>query len=179
MQLIQEKNSPETKCGATRVRSQNEKNPRFATLLIYFTKGLAFCFGCGNNSRISMLFELAGKSKGRLMSMQTRPVSTVLPTDLACPGADKSPPSEYILFRFTAAPTVANTSVSRQTGLAGIWNKSFDRASLTFQPNSGVTSTMRNNTLVACPKNFRAMPPISAQPLQLVRSSPRFAKVSP
>ena len=151
----------------------------FCNIFKLFTKVLAFCFDCGNNSRISMLCEFADKSKGCLMSIETRLVNAVITTDLACPGADKMAPFACVLFRFTAAPTVANTSVSRQTGLAGIWNKSFDRASLTFQPNSGVTSTMRNNTLVACPKNFRAMPRISAQPLQLVRSSPRFAKVSP
>ena len=60
---------------------------------------------------------------------------------------------EEALIRFTAAPTVADTSVSRQTGLAGIWNKSFDPASLTLPPQSGATSTMRNNTLVVRPKN--------------------------
>ena len=88
------------------------------------------------------------------MSNKVSPVSVVIPTSPTLLASDKVHSFENIFIRFTAAPTVANTSVSRQTGLAGIWIKSFDPASLTLHPQSGVASTMRINTLVVRPKNL-------------------------
>lgn len=67
---------------------------------------------------------------------------------------------EVSVIRFTAAPAVADTSVSRQTGLAGIWKKSIDPISLALHPQSGLASTMRINTLVVRPKNRRAAPSV-------------------
>jgi hypothetical protein len=97
-----------------------------------------------------MLFEFQDKSKGCSMSMQARPVNAVLKTSGTVLGTQDELSATDLLFRFLAAPTVANTSVSRQTGLTGMWNKSSDPASLTLLPHFGVTSTMRNNTLVVC-----------------------------
>ena len=79
---------------------------------------------------------------------------------------------EVSVIRFTAAPAVADTSVSRQTGLAGIWKKSFDPVSLTLPPQSGATSTMRNNTLVVRPKNRCA-----ALQIQFKRRASRVTKM--
>ena len=101
-----------------------------------------------------MLFDFPDKSKGCSMSMQTSTVSFAAKASRIVPFADNQTSSAFVLTRFTAAPTVANTSVSRQTGLAGIWIKSFDPASLTLHPQSGVASTMRINTLVVRPKNL-------------------------
>ena len=93
------------------------------------------------------------------MSTQTGNVSFVTTTGSTLRVADKGRFIEFASNRFKAAPTVADTSVSRQTGLEGIWEISFDPTSLTLHPNSGVTSTMRNNTLVVCPKKpARALP---------------------
>ena len=111
------------------------------------------------------------------MSMQTRPVSAVLktsPTELA---ADKQHSIENILTRFTAAPTVANTSVSRQTGLAGIWNKSIDPASLALPSQSGVTPKMRINTLVVRLKNLRVAPLLGHAPVLTARATFSLVKV--
>ncbi len=81
--------------------------------------------------------------------------------------------SDAIVFsRFIEAPTVANTSVSRQTGLAGIWKKSIDPISLTLHPQSGLVSTTIINTLVVRPKNRRVAPPI-----QFTWFSSHFARV--
>ena len=91
------------------------------------------------------------------MSTQTGNVSFVTTTGSTLREADKGSFVEFASTRFKAAPTVADTSVSRQTGLAGIWKNSFDPTSLTLHPNSGVTSTMRNNTLVVCPKKLFAV----------------------
>ena len=140
-----------TKCGP--VASQNRT---FATISGYLKIVLAFFIGCGNNSRISMLSEFPDKSKGCLMLMQTRPVSAVTQTSGMALAANEQHWLGNILTRFTAAPTVADTSVSRQTGLTGIWNHSSDPASLTLSPQSGVASQMRNNTLVVRPDNLRA-----------------------
>ena len=85
------------------------------------------------------------------MSMQTRPVGAVTQTSPAVLSAKVQRSNADIQTRFKAAPTVANTSVSRQTGLAGNWNNSTDPASLTLTPKSGATSQMRTNTLVVCP----------------------------
>ena len=90
------------------------------------------------------------------MSLQTGSVSAVLTTGATLPVADNILSIAYVRSRFNAAPTVADTSVSRQTGLAGIWKNSIDPTSLTLHPNSGATSTMRNNTLVVCPKKLFA-----------------------
>ena len=87
------------------------------------------------------------------MSSQTGNVSVVAPTSSTWLAADKEVSVVFALTRFKAAPTVADTSVSRQTGLAGIWKKSFDPASLTLPPQSGATSTTKNNTLVVRPEN--------------------------
>ena len=100
-----------------------------------------------------MLFDFPDKSKGCSMSLQTSTVSSAAKASRTVPFADRASHT-FVLTRFTAAPAVANTSVSRQTGLAGIWIKSFDPASLTVHPQSGVTSTMRINTLVVRPKNL-------------------------
>ena len=111
------------------------------------------------------------------MSMQTRTVSAVLktsPTELV---ADKQHSIENILARFTAAPTVANTSVSRQTGLAGIWNNSIDPASLALPSQSGVTPKMRINTLVVRPKNLRVAPLLSPSPVLAARATFSLVKV--
>ena len=111
------------------------------------------------------------------MSMQTRPVSAVLktsPTELV---ADKQHSIENILTRFIAAPTVANTSVSRQTGLEGIWNKSIDPASLALSSQSGVTPKMRINTLVVRPKNLRVAPLLSPSPVLAARATFSLVKV--
>ena len=152
------------------------QNPAFATFPGYLKKVLAFCFNCGNNSRISMLCEFPDKSKGCLMSMQTRPVRAVTQTSEAVLAATEQHLTGNILTRFTAAPTVADTSVSRQTGLTGIWNHSSDPASLTLSPQSGVASQMRNNTLVVRPENLRAAHCCHAR--SIIRStttSPRWA----
>ena len=111
------------------------------------------------------------------MSMQTRPVSAVLktsPTELV---ADKQHSIENILTRFIAAPTVANTSVSRQTGLEGIWNKSIDPTSLALPSQSGVTPKMRINTLVVRPKNLRVAPLLSPSPVLAARVTFSLVKV--
>ena len=133
----------------------------FCNISNLFAKRLAFLFNCGNNSRISMLFEFPDKSKGCSMSLQTGTVNAALKARQTVPvGGNKF--SDAIVFnRFIEAPTVANTSVSRQTGLAGIWKKSIDPISLTPHPQSGVASTMRINTLVVCPKNRRAAPSVT------------------
>ena len=89
------------------------------------------------------------------MSNEVSPVSVVTMTSPTLLAPDKAHSFENILIRFTAAPTVANTSVSRQTGLTGIWNNSFDPTSLTPHLQCGVTSTMRTNTLVVSPTNSR------------------------
>ncbi len=132
------------------------KNRTFATISGDLKIVLAFFIDCGNNSRISMLSEFPDKSKGCLMSMQTRPVSAVTKTSETVLAEKEQHLPGNILTRFTAAPTVADTSVSRQTGLTGIWNYSSDPASLTLSPRSGVASQMRNNTLVVRPTNLRA-----------------------
>ena len=88
------------------------------------------------------------------MSRQTGIASIVIATCPVLPVADSKFLIASSFTTFLAAPTVANTSVSRQTGLAGIWIKSFDPASLTLHPQSGVASTMRINTLVVRPKNL-------------------------
>ena len=90
------------------------------------------------------------------MSPQTGIASIVIATCPVLPVADNKFLIASSFTTFLAAPTVANTSVSRQTGLAGIWNQSFDPASLTQHPQSRVASTMRNNTLVVCTKNSLA-----------------------
>ena len=128
---------------------------RFYNISKLFTKVLAFFFDCGNNSRISMLFEIQDKSKGCSMSNKASPFSVVVSTSRTLLASDKVHSFGNILIRFTAAPTVANTSVSRQTGLTGIWKKSFDQTSLTPHPQCGVASTMRTNTLVVSPTNSR------------------------
>ena len=87
------------------------------------------------------------------MSVKVRSVSAVLQTSPTVLASGKKRAAEYILNRFTAAPTVADTSVSRQTGLAGIWTRSSDPISQTSTPQSGVTYQMRNNTLVVRPEN--------------------------
>lgn len=110
------------------------------------------------------------------MSLQTGPVSAVLPTGSTLPAAEKTFSSAYVLSRFDAAPAVADTSVSRQTGLAGIRKKSSDPASLTLTQQSGVTSKTITNTLVVRPKNLRAA--VITPPVQFVRSSASVAKVS-
>ena len=94
------------------------------------------------------------------MSLQTGTVSAALKASRTVPvGGNKF--SDAIVFnRFIEAPTVANTSVSRQTGLAGIWKKSIDPISLALHPQSGLASTMRINTLVVRPKNRRAAPSV-------------------
>ena len=94
------------------------------------------------------------------MSLQTGTVNAALKARQTVPvGGNKF--SDAIVFnRFIEAPTVANTSVSRQTGLAGIWKTSIDPISLTPHPQSGLTSTLRINTLVVRPKNRRAALPI-------------------
>ena len=111
------------------------------------------------------------------MSMETRTVSAVLqtsPTELV---ADKQHSIENILARFTAAPTVANTSVSRQTGLAGIWNNSIDPASLALSSQSGVTPKMRTNTLVVRLKNLQVAPLLGHAPVLTARSTFSHIKV--
>ena len=100
------------------------------------------------------------------MSTQTGSVSFVTTAGSALRTADKGSFVEFAFNRFKAAPTVADTSVSRQTGLAGIWKNSFDPTSLTLHPNSGLTSTMRNNTLVVRPKNLPRALPLSSSGAQ-------------
>ena len=90
------------------------------------------------------------------MSLQTGSVSAVLTTGATLPVADNILSIAYVRSRFNAAPTVADTSVSRQTGLAGIRKKSSDPASLTLTQQSGLTSKTITNTLVVRPKNFHA-----------------------
>jgi len=137
-------------------------------------RGVAFFFACGNNSRISILFELQSKSKGSLMSTQTGNVSFVTTTDSTLRAADKESFVEFASNRIKAAPTVADTSVSRQTGLAGIWKNSFDPTSLTLHPNSGLTSTMKNNTLVVRPRSLRHSLPLSSPRITLfISTTPR------
>ena len=87
------------------------------------------------------------------MSLHTKTLRAALKANRTAQVAKNGSGREMSVLGFTAAPTAADTSVSRQTGLAGIWNKSFDPASLTLPPQSGATSTMRNNTLVVRPKN--------------------------
>ncbi len=96
------------------------------------------------------------------MSTQTGNVSFVTTTSSMLRAADRGAFVALAFNRFKAAPTVADTSVSRQTGLAGIWKNSFDPTSLTLHPNSGVTSTMKNNTLVVCPKKLPRAVPLSS-----------------
>ncbi len=102
------------------------------------------------------------------MSTQTGNVSFVTTTGSALRAADKGVFVEFAFNWFKAAPTVADTSVSRQTGLAGIWKNSFDPTSLTLHPKSGLTSTMKNNTLVVRPKSLRCALPVSSSETQSV-----------
>ena len=113
------------------------------------------------------------------MSTVVRPVSAVLPTSPTVLAKADKPSNVYVLNRFKAAPTVADTSVSRQTGLAGIWNNSNDPTSQASTLQSGVTTQMRTNTLVVRPNSFRTaseFPAVSPRSLFLSLSS---AKVSP
>jgi hypothetical protein len=100
-----------------------------------------------------MLCEFPDKSKGCLMSIETRTVGAVTQTSETELAADQQHSFANVLLRFKAAPTVAHTSVSRQTGLSGIWNQSSDPASQTSILHSGMTNQMKNNTLVVRPKN--------------------------
>ena len=88
------------------------------------------------------------------MSLQTGIVSAALKASRTVPVANNQFSHTFVFIRFIEAPTVANTSVSRQTGLAGIWKTSIDPISLTPHPQSGLTSTLRINTLVVRPKNL-------------------------
>ncbi len=115
------------------------------------------------------------------MSNKVSPVSVVIPTSPTLLASDKVHSFENIFIRFTAAPTVANTSVSRQTGLTGIWKKSFDPTSLTPHPHCGVTSTMRTNTLVVSPTNSRVALYLFSALISIIRpvlSNYSLAKVS-
>ena len=94
------------------------------------------------------------------MSLQTGIVNAALKASRTVPVANNQFSHTFVFTRFIEAPTVANTSVSRQTGLAGIWKTSIDPISLTPHPQSGLTSTLRINTLVVRPKNRRAALPI-------------------
>jgi hypothetical protein len=169
------------KVGASNCRPFSKGKPRLQHISGEIHKVLAFCFDCGNNSRISILFEIQDKSKGCSMSTKVRSVSSVIQTSPTVQASDLKHSIEYVPSRFTAAPTVADTSVSRQTGLAGIWTRSNDPTSQTSIPQSGMTNQMRNNTLVVRPENrsypFRhtpKFPAVSAQP-----PSPCLAEVHP
>jgi hypothetical protein len=105
-----------------------------------------------------MLCEFPDKSKGCLMSIETRTVGAVTQTSETELAADQQHSFANVLLRFKAAPTVADTSVSRQTGLSGIWNQSSDPASQTSILHSGMTNQMKNNTLVVRPKNRFLLP---------------------
>ena len=112
------------------------------------------------------------------MSTQTGNVSSVTTTGSALRAAGNGCFVGFAFNRFKAAPTVADTSVSRQTGLAGIWKNSIDPTSQTLHPNSGVTSTMRNNTLVVCPDNFPRALPVSSSETQSICFRQLSARVS-
>lgn len=113
------------------------------------------------------------------MSTEVRSVSAVLQTSPTVLAKAGKPSIGSILNRFIAAPTVADTSVSRQTGLAGIWNNSNDPTSQASTLQPGVTNQMRTNTLVVRPDSLRIaskFPPASTRSLSLFLCS---AKVSP
>ena len=111
------------------------------------------------------------------MSTQTGNVSFVTTTGSALRAADNGCFVEFAFNRFKAAPTVADTSVSRQTGLAGMGKRSSDPASLTLTQQSGLTSKTITNTLVVRPRNCCAVVP--ATPVRFGRVSSRLVRVNP